>query len=99
MSAIKLQRGNADRVSIKGEIDDLDHFAIRHVITGNDARRFIHTIGVDLDNVSQAAEKLKQAATRTTLLPQKVSIRYPLAPISRPLYCRGVKALDLDPVM
>jgi hypothetical protein len=99
MSANILQWGTADRVGLKGETYDLDHFATRQVVTGNDARRFISTIGVDLDKVSQAAEKLKQAATLTTLLPQKRSIRHLPSPVPRPLHCRGVRVLDLDPVM
>ena len=99
MSANKLKRGNADRVIFTGEIYDLDHFAIKQVITGNEARSLIDKIGVDLDNVGKAAENLKQAAARTTLLPQKLSIRRSRLPIPRPLYCRGVRVLDLDPVM
>jgi hypothetical protein len=89
MSANKLQRDNADRVSLKSETYDLDHFAITQVITGNDARSFINTIGRDLDKVSQAAEKLKEAAAHATLLPQKLSIRHLRSPISRPLHRRG----------
>jgi hypothetical protein len=91
----KLTPENADRVIFKA---DLDHFAVKQT-TGNDARKFINTIGVDLDKVSQAAEKLKQAATLTTLLPQKRSIRHLPSPVPRPLHCRGVRVLDLDPVM
>jgi hypothetical protein len=85
--------------NIHGEIYDLDHFAIKQVITGNEARSLIDKIGMDLDNVGRAAEKLKQAAARTTLLPQKLSIRHSRSPIPRPVHCRGVRALDLDPVM
>ena len=99
MSADKLQRDDADRVSSKGETHELDHFATRLVITGNDARKFMDTIGVDLDKVSQAAENLKQAATRTSFLPQKPSNRRSLSSIPRPVHCRGVRVLDLDPVM
>jgi hypothetical protein len=99
MSANKLQQDNVDRVSLKGETYELDHFATRLVITGNDARKFMVTIGVDLDKVSQAAENLKQAATRTPLLPQIPSNRRSLSPIPRPVHCRGVRVLDLDPVM
>jgi hypothetical protein len=99
MSANELIRGNADRVISKGATHDLDHFATKQVITGKDARKFMNTIGVDLDKVSEAAENLKQAAARTALLPQKRSIRHSPPPIPRPLHCRGVRVLDLDPVM
>jgi hypothetical protein len=53
----------------KGETYDLDHFAIKQVITGIEARKFIDKVGVDLDKVSQAAETLKRAAVRTARLP------------------------------
>jgi hypothetical protein len=99
MSANKLKRENSDRVIFKAETVDLDHFAIKQAITGNEARSLIDKIGVDLDNVGQAAEKLKQAAARTTLSLQKLSIRQSRSPIPRPLHCRGVRVLDLDPVM
>jgi hypothetical protein len=95
MSVNILQWGTADRVSLKGETYDLDHFATRQAATGNDARKFINTIGVDLDKVSQAAEKLKQAATLTTLLPQRRSIRHLPSPVPRPLHCRGAGFLTL----
>jgi hypothetical protein len=99
MSANKLKRGNADRVIFRGETYDLDHFAIKQAITGNEARSLIDKIGVDLDNVGEAAETLKRAAARTMFLPQKLSIRHSRSPIPRPLHCRGVRVLDLDPVM
>jgi hypothetical protein len=69
MSANKLKRGNADRVIFRGETYDLDHFAIKQAMTGNEARSLIDKIGVDLDNVGEAAEKLKRAAARTMFLP------------------------------
>ena len=96
MQTNELKRGSADRLIFRGKTDDLDHFAIKQAITGNEARTLIDKIGMDLDKVSQAAEKLK-AAERTTLLPQ--ANRHSLSPIPRPLHCRGVRALDLDPVM
>ena len=99
MSANNLKRGDADRGIFKGETYDLDHFAIKQAITGNEARSLIDKIGVDLDNVGEAAEKLKRAAARTTLLPQKLSIRHSPWPTPRPVHCRGIRVLDLDPVM
>jgi hypothetical protein len=96
MQTSELERGNGDRLIFRGKTDDLDHFAIKQVITGNEARTLIDKIGMDLDKVSQAAEKLK-AAARTTLLPR--AIRHSSSPIPRPLHCRGVRVLDLDPVM
>src|ERR1700674_2383526 len=99
MSANRLKRANVDLVIFKSETYDLDHFAIKQVITGNEARKSIDKIRVDLDKVSLAADKLKQAAACTTVLPQKPSIRHSPPPISRPLHCRGVRVLDLDPVM
>jgi hypothetical protein len=85
--------------NIYGEIYDLDHFAVKQTITGNEARSLIDKIAVDLDNVGKAALKLKQAAARTMLLPQKLSIRHSPSPVPRPVQCRGVRVLDLDPVM
>ena len=96
MHANELNRGNADRPIFRGKTYDLDHFAIKQVITGNEARTLIDKIGMDLDKVSQAAERLK-AAARTTRLPR--AIRHSSSPIPRPLRCRGVRVLDLDPVM
>jgi hypothetical protein len=96
MHANELKRGNVDRLVVRGKTYDLDQVAIKQVITGNEARTLIDKIGMDLDKVSQAAEKLK-AAARTTLLPQ--AIRHLPSPIPRPLHCRGVRVLDLDPVM
>jgi hypothetical protein len=78
MSANKLKRGNADRVTLKGET---------------------YKIGVDLDKVSQAAEKLTQVAARTARLPQKLSIRHSPSPIPHPPYLQAIRVLDLDPVM
>ena len=94
MQTNELKRGNADRLIFRGKTDDLDHFAIKQVITGNEARTLIDEIGMDLDKVSQAAEKLK-AAARTTLLSR--AIRHSSSPFPRSLHCRRV--LDLDPVM
>jgi hypothetical protein len=99
MSANKLKPGNADRVTLKGETYDLDHFAIKQVIIGIEARKFIDKIGVDLDKVSQAAEKLTQVAARTAPLPQKLSIRHSPSPIPHPPYLQAIRVLDLDPVM
>jgi hypothetical protein len=96
METNELKRGSADRLIFTGKTDDLDHFAIKLVLTGNEARTLIDKIGVDLDEVSQAAEKLKAAARRTPL-PQ--ANRHPSSPIPRPLHCRGIRVLDLDPVM
>jgi hypothetical protein len=96
MHAKELKRGNADPLIFRGKTYDLDHFAIKQVITGNQARTLLDKIGTDLDKVSQAAEKL-EAAARTTPLPQ--AIRHSPSPIPRPLHCRGVRVLDLDPVM
>ena len=99
MSANRLKRANVDLVIFKSETYDLDHFAIKQVITGIEARKFIDKIGVDLDKVSQAAEKLTQVVARTALLPQKLWIRHSPSPIPHPPYLQAIRVLDLDPVM
>jgi hypothetical protein len=96
MQTNELKRGNADRLIFRDKTDDLDHFAIKQMITGDEAHALIDQIGMDLDKVSQAAEKLK-AAARTTLSPQ--GNRHSFIVQSGPLRCRGPRVLDLDPMM
>jgi hypothetical protein len=95
MHAKELKRDNADRHIFRSKAYDLDHLAIKQVITGNEARTLIDKIGMDLDKVSQAAEKLK-AAARAPLSPQ--AIRHSPSPIL-PLHCWRIRVLDLGPVM